>query len=170
MVLMLSHRRMAAALCAAAVMFVPAACSSDASDKSKPSSTAASTDTTDSSGGTGGSTNTTPAVDTLFGYRVEGDSGTMTLKAELVAEGDLGAQQPTEGKWELNGTPRSQLFTTWIESGKVTFTLEGGDGATVSIIRGTQSDPDDPTSEIDVDSTVVKKDLAAGDSVTLEFP
>ncbi len=168
--LTLTHRRATAALCAAALLFVPMACSSESSDKGTPGTTQTGSNNSKSDRGKNDAKSTKPAEKALFGYRVEGDSGTMTLRAELVGEGDLGPQPPSDGKWVLNGEPRAQLFTHWMVSGKVTFTLEGGDGAKVSIIRGTQADPDDPTSEVTVESTVTGEELAPGASVVLEFP
>ena len=151
-------RRTTLALCAATLAFAPLACSSSNTDRSASSTTAAST-------GAPGS-----KQDTKFGYWIEGDAGTVDWKAELESSDAGGAQQPVSGTWKLDGNPRWQLFTTWIESGSVTFTLTDEGAATVSLIRGKAKDPDDPTAGIDVTKTIEKKELSKGDSVTFEFP
>ena len=165
-----TYRRTTATLCTVVLLFSPLACSSDSTDKGEPSTTVARATTVDAKPGTNGSKTSTPADVATFGYWIEGDSGSVEWSADLVSSNGGGAQQPIAGTWNLDGKPRWQLFTTWIDSGKVTFTLEGDGAATVSLIRGTASNPDDPTAGIDITDTVEKEELASGESVTFAFP
>lgn len=160
-------RRTIASLAIASVALVPVACSSGSGTSRAATTTVHGTSTSASHHG---STGAEPAAGNTYGFWVEGDSGTMQWKTERVVGTGNRDHVPTEGTWVLDGEPRWQLFNSSVAEGAMTFTLDGGTTATVSVIRGKASDPDDPAAGIDVAETLEKQELTSGESVTLAFP
>lgn len=168
------NRRLLLLLLSALAVLGLAACSSDDGDDADAATDPATEAAGSGSGGSSDEGTSEAAGDdaenpTVFGYDVDGPSGTtVVVVSTLVAQGQ--EQPPMSATWSITDRARWQLYSNWIESGEVEFEVTEGGPATVRIIRGRAVDPNDPFAGIEVLEEVASIEVAPGATDTISFP
>jgi hypothetical protein len=163
---------------AAVLLVAVAACSSDGDDASSSNDLAdQSTDVADSgvssdseAGGDGGQSVEDDASNpVVFGYEVDGPSGTTVVVVSTVVADDV-EQSPISATWSITDRPREQIFTPFIDAGELELEVTEGGPATVTVIRARYVDPEDPFAGIDVVERLDSVEVAAGATEVIAFP
>lgn len=161
----------------AVLLLAMAACSSDGDDTASPDVADQSTDGADSgvvadsdAGGDGGESVEDDANNpVVFGYEVDGPSGTTVVVVATVVADDA-EQSPMSATWSITDRPREQVFTPFVDGGELDLEVTEGGPATVTVIRARYIDPDDPFAGLDVVERLGSVEVASGSTESISFP